>query len=258
MLEVTGLTKTFRAPKRSKKDVPSSDPREDGKWFHAVQDVSFHCKEGEILGLLGMNGAGKTTTLRMLSTAIKPSKGTAVMNGVDIVKDPLEVKKHVGFLSGATGLYGRLTAKEMVAYFGQLNRMAPDLMKSRMESLFDLLDMRDFLNRRCDNLSTGMKQRVNIARTVIHDPQVLFFDEPTAGLDVLSMDTIVNFVKKSREQGKTVVLSTHYMDEVERLCDRLVVIHHGRVFFTGTVDEMKAKAEDGLIETAFKNMVKGE
>lgn len=257
MLDVKGLTKTFPAPKKSKKDVQSRDPREDGKLFHAVKDISFQCKEGEILGLLGMNGAGKTTTLRMLSTAIKPTQGTATMNGVDIVKNPLEVKKHVGFLSGATGLYGRLTAKEMVMYFGQLNRVPKDEMKQRMEDLFEMLDMNDFLNRRCDKLSTGMKQRVNIARTVIHDPQVLFFDEPTAGLDVLSMGTIVDFVKRSKERGKTIVLSTHYMDEVERLCDRLVVIHHGRVFFTGNVEEMKAKAEDGMLETAFKNMVKG-
>lgn len=257
MLEVKGLTKTFRAPKKKKKEVQSTDPREEGKWFHAVRDVSFDCREGEILGLLGMNGAGKTTTLRMLSTALKPSQGTAMMNGVDIVDKPLEVKKNMGFLSGNTGLYGRLTAREMVAYFGRLNRMDDATLKRRMQEIFDMLEMNDFLDRRCDNLSTGMKQRVNIARTVIHDPQVLFFDEPTAGLDVLSMETIVNFVKSSRERGKTVILSTHYMDEVEKLCDRVVVIHHGQVYFKGSVADLQAKAADGQTETAFKALVRG-
>lgn len=259
MLEVRDLSKTFRAPKKKKGDIVAqkSDPREDGKWFHAVQNLSFECHPGEILGLLGMNGAGKTTTLRMLATAIKPTSGTAVMDGVDIVQDPMEVKKRIGFLSGSTGLYGRLTAEEMIAYYGRLHGVDQVTLQNRMEEMFDLLDMRSFVNRRNDNLSTGMKQKVSIVRTVIHDPPVLFFDEPTSGLDVLSAETIVNFVRECRARGKTVVLSTHYMDEVEKLCDRVTIIHHGRNFFSGKPEELKAQQGTQDLEEAFKKLVKG-
>jgi len=260
MLEVRELSKTFRAPKQKKKDkvARKHDPREDGKWFHAVRDLSFECHPGEILGLLGMNGAGKTTTLRMLATAIKPTKGTAVMDGVDIVKDPMEVKRRIGFLSGSTGLYGRLTAEEMVAYYGRLHGVDDVSLEKRMNEMFDMLDMRSFLDRRNDNLSTGMKQKVSIARTVVHDPPVLFFDEPTSGLDVLSAETIVNFIRHCKTRGKTVILSTHYMDEVEKLCDRVTVIHHGRNFFSGKPEDLKAEKGVESFEQAFKLLVKGD
>lgn len=259
MLEVKGLSKTFPAPKTKKgAPVKEKDPREQGKLFHAVQDLNFESVAGEILGLLGMNGAGKTTTLRMLATAIKPSGGTALLDGVDITENPIEVRKRIGFLSGSTGLYGRLTAAEMVAYYGKLNGISGDLLESRMNELFSMLEMESFRDKRCDNLSTGMKQKVSIARTLIHDPQVIFFDEPTSGLDVLSSRTIVNFIKSCREKGKTVIFSTHFMSEVRRLCDRVVLIHHGKVYFTGTVDEMKSQTGEEDLEEAFLKLVGGQ
>jgi len=259
MLEVKSLSKTFRAPKQKKGEIikQRNDPRESGKWFHAVQDLTFDCKAGEILGLLGMNGAGKTTTLRMLATAIKPSSGTAIMDGVDIVKNPMEVKRRIGFLSGSTGLYGRLTAEEMILYYGKLHGVEPQVLKTRMEEMFHLLDMESFVTRRNDNLSTGMKQKVSIVRTVIHDPPVLFFDEPTSGLDVLSAENIVKFIRQCKAKGKTVVLSTHYMNEVEKLCDRVTVIHHGRNFFSGKPEDLKAEQGETDLEEAFKKLVKG-
>jgi len=259
MLEVKGLCKTFPAPK-TKKGAPikEKDPREQGKLFHAVQDLNFESVAGEILGLLGMNGAGKTTTLRMLATAIKPSSGTALLDGVDITQNPIEVRKRIGFLSGSTGLYGRLTASEMVAYYGKLNGINGDVLDNRMNELFAMLEMESFRDKRCDALSTGMKQKVSIARTLIHDPQVIFFDEPTSGLDVLSSRTIVNFIKTCREKGKTVIFSTHFMSEVRRLCDRVVLIHQGKVYFTGTVEEMKTQSGEEDLEEAFLKLVGGE
>lgn len=259
MLEVKGLSKTFPAPKRKKDKVArEKDPREEGKWFHAVKDISFECRAGEILGLLGMNGAGKTTTLRMLATAIKPSEGTALLDGVDVVKHPIEVRKRIGFLSGSTGLYGRLTAREMIRYYGRLNGLSSHTLDQRMSELRELLDMGSFLEKRNDNLSTGMKQKVSIARTLIHDPPVIFFDEPTAGLDVISSKAIVNFIKSCREKNKTVVFSTHVMSEVERLCDRVVIIHFGKLFFSGTVATLKGETGQTDLEDAFKQLVERE
>jgi len=258
MLEVRGLTKTFRAPKRKKGAPPTeTDPREEGKFFHAVRDVSFNCRQGEILGLLGVNGAGKTTTLRMLATAIAPSQGTALLDGVDVIENPLEVRRRIGFLSGSTGVYGRLTPREMVTYYGRLNGMDTATLAQRSDELFSLLDMNSFLDKRCDSLSTGMKQKVSIARTLIHDPAVIFFDEPTSGLDVISSATIVNFIRRCRDQGKTVVFSTHIMSEAERLCDRVVVIHHGTTFFDGDVAGLREKTGKENIDEAFLALVGG-
>ena len=258
MLEVRNLTKSFPLPKKKGKAQPEKrDPREDDKQFHAIRDLSFSCNQGEILGLLGVNGAGKTTTLRILATAIKPSSGTALLDDIDVVKNPLEVRRRIGFLSGSTGLYGRLTAREMVAYYGRLNGIDQHVLEPRMAELFRLLDMESFLDKRNDNLSTGMKQKVSIARTLIHDPQVLFFDEPTSGLDVLSSKTIVNFIKSCKEKHKTVILSTHFMWEVERLCDRVAVIHHGRIYYSGTVSELKQHTGVDDLEEAFMKLVEG-
>ncbi len=259
MLKVEGLKKTFAIPKKKKKNVAENDqdPRTEGKQFHAVRDVSFSCGQGEILGLLGMNGAGKTTTLRILATALKPTSGTAILDGIDITSDPIGVRKRIGFLSGSTGLYGRLTAREMVAYYGKLNGVAAPLLRERMNELFGLLAMDDFLDKRNDNLSTGMKQKVSIARTLVHDPPVLFFDEPTAGLDVLSSRTIVEFIRQCKQKGKTVVFSTHFMSEVEKLCDRVVIIHHGKCFFTGTVEDLRQQTGERDLEEAFMRLVGG-
>jgi sodium transport system ATP-binding protein len=197
--------------------------------LRAVDGVSFRCEPGRIHGLLGANGAGKTTTLRMLATILAPTSGTAVVAGHDVVRDPARVRHDVGFLSTATALYGRLTAREMVEYFGRLHHLDEALLKERIDALFTRLDMHGFADRRCDKLSTGMKQKVSIARTLVHDPAVMIFDEPTLGLDVMSARTIVGFIRDCRDKGKTVLFSSHVMSEVEKLCDFVGIIHQGRL-----------------------------
>lgn len=218
----------------------------------AVSEVSFACRAGEVFGLLGPNGAGKTTTLRMLSTVLTPTTGTAVLAGHDVRREPGRVRAAIGFLSGNTGLYPRLTPREVLRYFGRLYGLSEARITSRTEELARLLDMQAFLDRRCDALSTGMKQKVNVARTVMHDPRVLILDEPTSGLDVLAARTIIDFVHRCRAEGKCVIFSTHIMAEVARLCDRLAIVHKGRVQFLGTVADFRAQAGPGEdLEEAF-------
>lgn len=239
MIEVRQLAKHFRDRKRGR--------------VKAVDGVSFDCVPGEIFGLLGANGAGKTTTLRMLATLLQPTSGTAIIDGADVVQEPRKVRERVGFLSTATALYGRLTAQEMVEYFGRLNGLSEEQLRERIQVLFHRLQMEEFRDGRCDKLSTGQKQRVSIARTLIHDPQVMIFDEPTNGLDVLVARTIVDFIRECRERGKTVIFSSHVMSEVARLCDRIAIIHHGRMCVTGTVTELKDHfAMDDLEEIFIK------
>ena len=214
----------------------------------AATDISFTCHAGEVFGLLGPNGAGKTTTLRMLSTVLTPTSGTARIAGHDVVRDADKVRASIGFLSGNTGLYPRLTPREVLSYFGRLYGLDAERIAARIAQLGRLLDMEGFLDRRCDALSTGMKQKVNVARTLLHDPQVLILDEPTAGLDVLASRTIIDVVRSCREQGRCVVFSTHIMAEVARLCDRLAIIHKGCVQFLGTLAEFRRDAGDDLEE----------
>ncbi len=216
----------------------------------AVKDVSFGCRAGEVFGLLGPNGAGKTTTLRMLSTVLTPTGGTAVIAGHDVVGDPGGVRRSIGFLSGNTGLYPRLTPREVLTYFGRLYGMPDPLIQQRIADLSRVFGMDDFLGKRCDALSSGMKQKVNVARTVLHDPPVLILDEPTVGLDILASRTIVEFVQDYRARGKCVIFSTHIMGEVSRLCDRLAIVHKGRVQFLGTLPELRERAGADL-EQAF-------
>jgi len=184
MVEIKGLSKFFRRHRRKRSGQRRGRPPQTGKFFYALKDVNFKIDKGTILGLLGPNGAGKTTLLRVLSTAIKPSEGTATFGGIDILKDPLEVSKKTGFLSDNTGLYRRLTAREMLEYFGRLHGIYHDKLKKRVDELLTLFDMTDFADKRNDSLSSGMKQKVSIARTIIHDPEVIMLDEPTTGLDV--------------------------------------------------------------------------
>ncbi|MGH9787862.1 MAG: ATP-binding cassette domain-containing protein, partial [Candidatus Acidiferrales bacterium] len=199
MIEAQGLTKIFRDKKRGE--------------IRAADGVTFTCRPGGIYGLLGANGAGKTTTLRLLATILKPSDGTAKVAGFDILEQPEQVRAHVGFLSTATALYGRLTAREMVEYFGRLNGVGNSTLHRRVDELFQLLELGEYADRRCDKLSTGNKQKVSIARTLVHDPPVMIFDEPTVGLDVMTARTIVGFIRDCRARGKTVLFSTHVMSE---------------------------------------------
>lgn len=244
MIEAHHLTKTFKDKKRG--------------LIKAVDDISFTCRPGQIYGLLGANGAGKTTALRMLATLLKPTSGSAQVAGFDIATDSEKVRARVGFLAASTALYGRLTAREMIAYFGQLNGLADAEIAARTQRLADELGMHDFLDRRCDKFSTGMKQKTSIARTLIHDPAVMVFDEPTLGLDVMTARSIVRFVHDCRNQGKTVIYSTHVMAEVEKLCDVIGIIHDGRLVAEGTLMELQARYGEKDMEEIFVKAVGGE
>ena len=226
-----------------------------GREITACRDLSFDAHAGEVFGILGTNGAGKTTALRMLSTVLRPTSGDARIAGHSVITAPDMVRKSIGFLSADTGVYGRLTAREMIQYFGRLNGMADPAIASRLSDIAVALDMESFLSRRCDKLSSGQKQRVNIARTIIHDPPVLIFDEPTAGLDILASAQIVRFVRESRERGRCVIFSTHVMREAEKLCDRLVILHQGQVCLAGTLSEVRAHAGTEDLEEVFLSAI---
>lgn len=244
MIEAEGLTKVFRDKKRVE--------------VRAVDGVSFRVQPGQIYGLLGANGAGKTTTLRLLATLLKPTSGAATVAGFDVVRQAHEVRKQVGFLAASTALYGRLTARETITYFGRLNGLGDPEIAVRTRRLTEELDMGEFIDRRTDKFSTGMKQKVSIARTLIHDPAVMIFDEPTLGLDVLAARTIVRFIRDCRERGKTVIYSTHVMSEVEKLCDVIGIVHDGRIRAEGTLDALRARFGQRDMEEIFVAAVGGE
>ncbi|MGB6959841.1 MAG: ATP-binding cassette domain-containing protein [Candidatus Acidiferrum sp.] len=241
MIEARSLSKRFQDKKRGE--------------IRAVDGVSFTCEPGRIYGLLGANGAGKTTTLRMLATILEPTDGTAIINGFDVVEQPEKVRANVGFLSTATALYPRLTAQEMVEYFGRLNGLDEPTLKKRIDDIFQRLNMNDFRDRRCDKLSTGQKQKTSIARTLVHDPAVMIFDEPTTGLDVMTARTIIGFIADCRDRGKTVIFSTHIMSEVERLCDHIGIIHSGKLLEEGTLTELRAKHNEHNLEEIIVKVV---
>jgi sodium transport system ATP-binding protein len=240
-VQVTVLTKTY-------------DDRKRGR-VEAVKGISFDAQAGEIFGLLGPNGAGKTTTLRMLATILTPTTGTAIIGGCDVVKDPDGARRQLGFLSGDTGLYVRLNAGEMISYFGKLYGLPAEQLARRCEELKRRLDMESFWNRRCAKLSTGQKQKVSIARTVVHDPPVLILDEPTSGLDVLASRNIVQFIKSARDEGKCIILSTHDMGEAQRLCDRIGIIHDGQLATIGRKEELFSRFDTQDLETVFLRAV---
>jgi len=194
----------------------------------------------------------------MLATLLKPTTGSAVVAGHDVVASPEKVRANVGFLAASTALYGRLTAREMIAYFGALNDLAPAEVRARIKRLADELDMHEFLDRRCDKFSTGMKQKTSIARTLIHDPAVMIFDEPTLGLDVMTARAIVKFVRDCRARGKTVIYSTHVMSEVEKLCDVIGIIHGGRLVAEGTLEQLQDRFAERDLEEIFVKAVGGE
>jgi len=241
MIETRALSKVFHDKKRGA--------------IRAVDNVSFTCKAGQIYGLLGANGAGKTTTLRMLATILEPTDGTALVCGHDIVDQPEEVRRHVGFLSTATALYPRLTSQEMVEYFGRLNGLDEATLQKRRDDIFNRLDMNSFRDRRCDKLSTGMKQKTSIARTLIHDPQVMIFDEPTLGLDIMTARTIIEFIRECRQRGKTVIFSTHVMSEVEKLCDVIGIIQSGKLLAEGSLAVLRDRYHQNDLEEIFVQVV---
>lgn len=241
MIEVNEITKVFRVKK--------------GEDIKAVDHVSFKCSRGEIYGLLGPNGAGKTTMLRMLSTALKPVSGGGTVAGWDLIKNPDKVRENIGFLSSATGLYRRLTGREMLVYFGKLNGMVGDELTARVNELVQMMDMTSFAGVKCDKLSSGQKQRVSICRSIVHDPPVMIFDEPAEGLDVIAAETIVNFIKDCRNRGKCVIFSTHVMREAEKLCDRIGIINKGRICAEGSLTQLSRQYDSDDLEIIFRRAV---
>jgi sodium transport system ATP-binding protein len=251
MIEVKNLSKTFELSRKQRKELNTTETE-----FKALQNVSFTCHPGRVFSLLGPNGAGKTTTLRTIGGILKPTSGSVVVSGIDLEKNPNEARKKIGFLTGSTGLYGRLTPNELIAYFAGLYGMDKTTMELRKKWLFDLLDMNFYANKQIGKLSTGMKQKVSICRTMIHDPDVLVFDEPTSGLDVISAEAIINLVRSCKEQNKTVIFSSHIMSEVELLCDDLAIIHKGKIIEQSSFQDFKNSAPNQSLTERFIEIIK--
>lgn len=241
MITVTNLVKEF--------------PKKDGTVFRAVDELSFEAKDAEIVCLLGVNGAGKTTTMRILSTVFKPSAGSANIQGWDILNNPEKVRENLGFLSGDTGLYNRLRVHEFIRYFGRLYSLNDAEITQRMDEMAELLDMKSFMDKKIEFLSTGMKQKVSIVRSIIHDPPVMIFDEPTAGLDILTARNIVAFIRSCKARGKCVLFSTHIMREAERLADRIVMIHQGKLLANGSLEELRDATGQSDLDDIFVHFV---
>lgn len=221
----------------------------------ALDHVSFDVQPGEIFGMLGPNGAGKTTCLRILSTVLRPTSGTATIADFDVDAEPAEVRKRIGFMSGNTGIYDRMTAWELVEYYGRLYGLPEDRLQQRLDELFTTLQMQDFRDTLGSKMSTGMRQKVSIARTIIHDPPVMIFDEPTSGLDVLVARALLAAIASLKDQGKCIVFSTHIMREVEKLCDRVAIIHHGRILAQGSIPELQSRYGQSDVEELFFELI---
>jgi sodium transport system ATP-binding protein len=244
MIQVHSLHKTYDDP--------------DGGLISAVAGATFSCRAGEIYGLLGPNGAGKTTTLRCLATILTPTSGQASVAGHDLMTEPQAVRRSIGFLSATTGLYARLTARETLRFFGSLYGMVGSELEGRVEKVIEMFQITDYADRTADRLSTGMKQRLGLARAVVHDPPVLILDEPTTGLDPIVSLAVERAVQSLAAAGKCVLFSTHLLDQAQAICHRLGVIGNGRVLAEGTVDELKAATGTENLRGAFFALVEGD
>jgi sodium transport system ATP-binding protein len=241
MIIVQNLCKTFLDRRRGE--------------VKAVDRVSFTCRPGEIFGLLGPNGAGKTTTLRMLATILRPTSGSATLAGHDVVQEAAAVRQKIGFISGNTAIYDKLTPSEMVAYAGRLYGLDRETIRRRTQEIFAMLGVDDYAHTLNGKLSSGMRQKVSLARTIIHDPAILIFDEPTVSLDVLVAKSVLDFIARCRKEQKCIILSTHIMSEAEKLCDRLAIVHKGAVKAMGTLAELKQQTGQTTLEDVFFSLV---
>lgn len=250
MIKAENLVKTFS--RIEKKNVKNE--------FNAVDDISLQIKEGEILGVLGPNGAGKTTLLRMLGKLMNPTSGRVYIldkEGKEITDD-VEIKKRIGYLSGNTKLYNRLSARELLTMLGNIYELDSETVKKRIEEIIEVLDMAEFADNRIERLSTGQTQRVSISRCLLHSPDTYIFDEPTLGLDILSSRSIIEFMKKEREAGKSVLYSTHYMEEAEFLCDRIIMVHKGKIIAQGTPGELREQTGTTNLRETFLSLIEGK
>jgi sodium transport system ATP-binding protein len=241
MIEVRSLSKSFFT--------------HQGQEQRAVDGITFKVQRGEVYGLLGPNGAGKTTTLRILAGLMQPGSGEVLIDGVAGSSDPLALKQRTGFLTANTGLYARLSLRETLMYFGELRGIPARELTAQADALLKLLGLETLANRRCEGLSTGERQRVQIARTLIGNPPVLILDEPTLGLDVLTNRLILNFIRQAGRDGRTIILSTHHLDEVETVCQRFGLLHKGKILAEGTLDELRAMSGCERLSDVFLSLV---
>ena len=253
MIQVQDLVKDFKLTRKIRKEMGAEFKNK--KSLRAVDEVSFTCQPGRIFALVGPNGAGKTTILRMIATMLKPTSGTIEVGGFDCQKNPQKVREKIGFMTDQTALYDRLTPYEMVKYIADLHGMDASVFKSRKDKIFDMLNIHEFANRRIARLSSGMKQKTSIARTIIHDPDVLVFDEPTTGLDVMTSRAIIKLIRSCKEKGKTVIFSSHRMGEVNQISDDIAIIYKGSLYFNGGLDQFKSEMTHETFEDEFIHMV---
>lgn len=250
MIQVQSVSKVFTVTKQLKKELGIA-----GDSVKAVDNISFECKPGRIFSLLGPNGAGKTTLLRLIATILKPSSGNISVAGFDTVNSDRDVRQRIGFITGSTGLYERLTTNELIKYFADLYGVEKNVFEQRKRELFDILGIDGFSTKKIGQLSTGMKQKVSLVRTMIHDPEVIVFDEPTSGLDVIAAKNIIELIKRCKEQGKTVIFSSHIMSEVDLLCDDLAIIHKGKLLFNDTMDNFRKQMTTRNLTEEFIHIV---
>lgn len=248
MLEVKNITKEFEKKISQKKTIK----------FLADDNISFEAKEGEVVGILGPNGAGKTTLLRMIAGIMSPTSGEVIVDGKLHKDKSIEIKKTLAFLTGNTKLYKDISPYELLKMCGEYYGISKDELENRINLIIKKFDMESFMHQRIDTLSTGQYQRTSIARCVVHDPKYYILDEPTSGLDVISSKVIIDFVKEAKNEGKTILYSTHYMEEAENICDKIVMINEGKVVIIGTPDEIRKKTKTTNLRDSFFALIGGE
>lgn len=248
MLEVKNVSKEFEKKVSNKKVIK----------FFADNDISFSAKDGEIVGILGPNGAGKTTLLRMIAGIMSPTSGEILLDGVNHKTDSIKIKKNIAFLTGNTKLYKDISPYELLKMCGEYYGISKNKLDKKIKEIIKKFDMESFQHQKIETLSTGQYQRTSISRCVVHDPKYYILDEPTSGLDVISSKVIIDFVKEARDEGKTILYSTHYMEEAENICDRIVMINKGKIIATGTPDEIRKKTKTTNLRDSFFALIGGE
>ncbi|MCY7293648.1 MAG: ATP-binding cassette domain-containing protein [Ferruginibacter sp.] len=251
MIQLQNVSKQYSLSKQQQKELQTNAAS-----VYAVNKVSFTCTPGRVYSLLGANGAGKTTTLRMIATILKPTEGDIIVGGENVMDNPEKVRQKIGFLTGSTNLYDRLTPGEIVQYFADLHGMDKALFEQRKDMLFTQLNIHEFSKKRIAQLSTGMKQKVSIARSMIHNPSIVIFDEPTSGLDVITAYSIIDLIKQCKAEGKTIIFSSHIMSEVDLLCDDLAIISKGNLIYADTMTNFRSQYSHQSLTEAFIDIVK--